>query len=170
MARNFGGGKRMAKHWHSLGSNILNATSADVTGLVANFLSDDEPFTVLRILGSWGYGPGVVNVINDTAALTYAIGVFSSDAVAVGGTAVPDPEDEPGYPWLYYKSVLFEQTIAAQDSGGDPRISRFFDINVKSMRKIKPRESLAIVFQFRDINGALLVHFNAECCRVLVAK
>ena len=168
MARNFGG-KRMAKHWDNIASNIISAISTDTTFVQAGTISSDLPFTVLRILGGWSYGPGAVNVINDAAGITCAIGVFSTDAVALGGTAMPDPENEPGYPWLYWKSVLFQQTKAQQHSDGDIRMADRFEINVKSMRKVKPRESVAMVFQYNNVNGAPTVDIVSQACRCLVA-
>jgi len=169
MPRHQGGGHRMVKSWQSMGTNIIQSVSADVTGIVSGVVNNDHAFTVLRILGEWSFGADSVNVIDDTAAITVGVGVFSTDAATLGGTALPDPEDEPEYPWLYWKSALFEQTVAQQHSGGDPRIARVYEIDVKSMRKVKPRESLAMVFQYRDINGAPGVNIVMSRSRVLIA-
>ena len=169
MARNFSG-KRMVKNWRSFNTTITQSIAADVTGVVAGNVGLDELFTVLRILGSWHYGPGGVNVVNDAAAISVGIGLVSSDAAALGGTAMPDPEDESDYPWLYFKTVQFVQTIAQQHSDGDPRMAGRFEIDVKSMRKVKPRESLVTVFQYRNINGNPTVDLSFPRARVLIAR
>ena len=164
-------GPRKPKFWSFIGTNITNAVSANSTLVLgANFaMAGTDTLTVMRMIGGYLIGPGAANVLADSAAITIAIGIFSTDAVTVGGTALPDPEDEPGYPWLFWASHLFETTVAQQDSTADPRMAIRRSFDIKSMRKMKPRETLTFVMQFRDINGAPTMNIVAERTRVLFA-
>ena len=161
-------GARMHKQWNSVGTNVIHAVSADITSVVAGSTTDDSPFTVLRVIGEVMFGPGAVNVIDDAAAITFALGVLPTDVVA-GNANLPDPEDEPDYPWLWWSIHFFAQSVAMQETGGDPRMAARIPFDVRSMRKVKSRESLVWVFQYRDINGAPTVDIVPGKARVLMA-
>ncbi len=165
-----GGFTRQRKHWVSMGTNITQQVSADVTGLVSGQVNRSSPFTVLRMIGEYSIGPGAVNVINDQCAWGLGIGVVSKDAADLGGTAMPDPIDEPDYPWLFWANHVLEMPVAQQDSLGDPRMVIRREYDVKSMRKIKVREALAQIFQFKDINGAPTFDLTWGITRVLIGE
>ena len=161
-------GARQRKSWVSMGNNIINVLSSDATGIVAGGVTRDEPFTVLRMIGEWCIGPSQVNVINDTCAVSLAVGVVSTDAYTVGGTAVPDPESEVGFPWLYWQSFVLNMQKAQQDSQGDPFMSIRRTFDIRTMRKIKPRESLVQIFQYRDVSGTPFFDLAWGVTRVLI--
>ena len=167
MARNFG--PRAKKRWAGMGTAITQSVSADVTGIVAGFVEDVDPTTVLRIIGEYTIGPGGVNVVNDQCVWILGIGVFSKDAVTVGGTVMPDPEDEAGFPWLFWAQHIMVMQVAQQDSQGDPLMALRRSYDIRSMRKIGSREVLAQVFQFRDISGAPTYDLSWGVNRVLLA-
>ncbi len=160
---------RARKKWGEIGTNVINAISADGTFITGTGLSGSDPFTVLRMIGEFMFGPGAVNVIDDVAAISFGIGVFSNDAFTLGGTAMPDPEAEPNFPWLFWSTHIFHQTIAQADATADPRMALRRSFDVRSMRKIKPREILGQVIQYRDINGAPTVDIVFGKTRVLQA-
>ena len=99
MADRFGG-RRMAKHWHVIAGVSLSFT-VDVTGLGGG-LALDGPWTAIRMLGEYTIGPDAAPAAGDQCTIGVGIGVVSSDAFAVGSTAMPDPVGEPEYPWLYW--------------------------------------------------------------------
>ncbi len=156
----------MPKHWHSLAGGLTNATGNGT--FIGGVLALDGPWTVIRMLGSYVIQPTSAPVAGDAVQITMAIGVVSSDAAAVGASALPDPDEEPDYPWLYWGSHTFFYGNTALDAGSDAfSIRKEFDI--RSMRKIKPRESLVVVKQYSDTVGAPPMSlFNART-RVLVA-
>ncbi len=166
MARTFSG-NRVRKQWGSVGTGITTQVSANITTIVAGFLSRTEAFTVMRLIGEYTIQPGAVNVINDQCVWTVGIGVVSNDA-ATANTSLPDPEDEPDYPWLYWASHNMSMQKAQQDSQGDPAMALRHTFDVHSMRKIKPREVLAVIIQFRDINGAPTYDLTWSKTRVLI--
>jgi len=167
MTRNFSG-TRVRKQWGSVGSSIINTASTNTTGIVAGFLARDESFTVMRLIGEYWIAPGAANVINDVMAISIGIGVVSVDAATLGGTAMPDPGTEPEYPWLYYGCHLMRMASANQDALGDPSMALRRTFDVHSMRKVKPREALVVVFQFEDINGSPTYDLGWCKTRVLV--
>ena len=159
-------GPRMAKHWHFLAGSV-NSLTGDTTILIAS-LALDGPFTVLRMLGEYTIGLSAVPVAADTARVCVGIGVVSTDAAALGSTAVPDPDAEPDYPWLYWRSHPFNYPSAASEPASEQSgVRTTFD--VKSMRKLKPRESLALIAQYVDVSGAPPLTLASGVTRVLVA-
>jgi len=150
MARNFGTQKK-AKLWLGLPGGQTGMT-ADGT-FIESALAFTSPQTVLRMIGEYTIVPVATPVAADAVVITVAIGKVSSDAFAVGATAVPDPGDEPGYPWLYWAShALKFPTADADPSGMGGTVRRSFD--VRTMRKFTAQESLIWVFEYADLTGA----------------
>lgn len=149
-------GPRQRKHWHSLGTNILVEMTGNGTFLLGSFTAGGgEPFTFLRGLGELVIGPDEAGiVIGDSARVTVGLGIVSADAVVVGASAVPDPADEPDYPWLwwYASHLLFISGSASNTSTVGLESSRV-EISTKAMRKVGPRESLVMVAQYEDLVG-----------------
>ncbi len=95
-------GPRQRKSWHHLTGGFILLT-ANSTNL-GSFFAPNEPATFLRLLGEYVIGPTSAPVVGDKAIVTVGIGVVSVDAATLGASAMPDPEDEPDYPWLYWAS------------------------------------------------------------------
>ena len=170
MARNFQRGPRMAKNWDTLGQPstpiVLTAT---VTGVDAGTLARDESWTVIRMIGEYLIVPAGAPVAGDHCSVGVGIAVVSSDAVAVGGSAMPDPLVDLGYPWLYWKAHMFNFQDSSGDIGGRGTAVRVpFDI--KTMRKVKPQETLAFIFEYIDGAGAPAMDLTPGLVRVLVAR
>ncbi len=165
MADNRFRGPRMQKHWHSIGPGSIGFT-ANATFL-AGSLNLDGPFTVIRMLGEYIVGVDAAPTAQDAARISVGIGVVSVDATVVGSTAMPDPGGEPDYPWLYWAEhpLFFVDTSLAGEETRSLR--RSFDI--RSMRKMKPREALAMVIEYQDIAGTPPIQVVSAQTRVLVA-
>lgn len=158
-------GPRQRKHWHNIPGGPITFTAAG-TAIGGSFGSDDDPATVLRMLGEYTitFTPNPVGL--DSCIIGIGIGVVSSDAAAVGAAAVPDPDGDPEYPWLYWASHPMFST------GTDPAVGaqaasvrRSFDSG--SMRKMKPKESLIFVAEYVDITGTPPVTLTIGETRVL---
>jgi len=162
-------GSRMPKNWIGINltanRTLFTVNSTSVIGDAANIL---EAVTVLRMIGEYIIGPTVAPSVNDAAAVSVGIGIFSSDAVALGGTAMPDPGAEPDFLWLFWaKHPLIYQDVSLDPSSPVAALRRSFDI--RSMRKVKSRESIAMVVDYEDNNGAPPVTFWCPGVRILVA-
>jgi len=105
MSNGHRGGRRMAKHWHSIAASTAAAT-VDVTTIGA-VLALDGPWTVIRMIGEYCIFPTNNVVAGDHAEVSVGIGVISSDAAAAGSASAPDPGSEPEFPWLYWSSHEF---------------------------------------------------------------
>ncbi len=166
--RGFQRSTRMARHWHSIPSSGMAHTASGT--LIGGSLALDGPFTVVRMLGHFIVVPlpGGTFVALDSALISLAIGVVSSDAVAAGAGSVPDPTGEPDYPWLYWAEKFFLLPSSSDDanSGEGSRWEVAFDI--RSQRKMKPRESLVVVSEYTDSTGAPPMNIKMAQTRVLV--
>ena len=157
----------MEKHWELLPSS----SSAFTTGSTA-FLSGNtpgHPATVLRMLGEYAIGSTAAPTALDACLISVGIGIVSADAAELGSTAMPDPSVEAEFPWMYWaEHAVFFSTTAADPNGANATVRRSFD--VRSMRKIKPRETLALVAQYVDVVGAPPVQLVTAGIRVLFAE
>ncbi len=171
MARGRGGHARQAKDWVPLPSTVLALTASGTFG--APILNFTDARTILRMLGEYVISLTGAAATADQVSITVALGLVSSDAAAVGASALPDPNGEPDYPWLYWASHMFNypQAIA---TGGDSNpgdagaLRRKFD--ARSMRKVKARESLVWVVEYMDIAGTPPITVQLGITRVLVGR
>ncbi len=166
MAR--GRGSRMQKQWIVIpgGPLILSAAGTNLGGSV---VSVAFPATIIRMLGEYSIGIGAAApTALDEAQIGVGIGVFSTDAVAVGGASLSDPTGDPGYPWLYWADhLVFFPTNSQTNASAQASVRRTFD--VRSMRRIKADQSLALVVGYVDVVGAPPIHVSVGTTRVLIA-
>jgi len=169
MARGFSKGTRQRKLWRSAGASTTVSSSTNSTTTIPPDLNDNtHPFTVLRMLGNFVIHPTAVNVLGDRWTFAVGIGVFSQDAIAVGGSALPDPIGDENYPWLYWYSAFFQMSVARRETEGDPSMGTRVAFDIRSMRKVKPREGLIMVVQYIDESGAPTAQINVAATRVLI--
>ncbi len=161
-------GTRMGKQWLGIPSITLNMT-ANGTNLGARTQSTTSQ-TVLRMIGEYNctFTPEGAVADGDECRIGLAIGIVSSDAFEAGITAVPDPVGEPEYPWLFWAEHSFAALEATdiQRSAEVGNLRRSFDI--RSMRKMKPRESLVWVVQYVDSVGTPPYTVQISATRVLI--
>ena len=162
---------RRSKEWGFIASEqtALSATATVIIGSLAFQL----PRTILRIMGEYVICPSGATVSADLATIGVGLGVVSTDAAAAGGASLPDPNAEFDYPWMYVASHQMFFSAATSSTAGEgaqgaaPSVRKSFD--VKSMRKVKPRESLALIIDYTDITGAPPLQFLNGSIRILLA-
>jgi len=159
---------KQAKTWDVLPSIEFNFTGSATVGLVA--LNFTLPQTVLRMLGEYVISPtdGATFTAGDAISMVVGIGVVSTDAFGVGGASLPDPAGEPEFPWLFWKShrlFIHSNTDSAVQSRA---ASLRYGFDIRSMRRVKPRESLAFIWQYVDSTGAPLYTASVGHTRVLL--
>jgi len=147
-------------------STGTTAFTADSSTVIGSGFTPGLAATILRMLGEYVITPTSAPTTNDEARVTVAIGVISADAVAAN--AAPDPGLEPDYPWLFWAShaLRFASTATDPNSAG-ASVRAGFDI--RSMRKMKPRETLIAVAEYEDFVGAPPLTLSWAAVRVLVA-
>ena len=158
---------RRRKQWTAVPA-FNNGFTSNATA-VGGGLGFTDADTVLRIIGEIGGFSSAAPVALDSCILTWAIGVFSTDAFAVGSTAMPDLASEPEYPWLYWYQAQFRFSTTALEAAEGSAAFRL-GIDVRSMRKMKPRETLGFIYQYQDTGGSPPVTAYNTQCRVLLAK
>ena len=160
---------RRRKQWTSLlGGGPLNFTAVG-SGGISNLAFGDGGNTILRMMGEYIITSVPMPVAADGCVITAAIGIFSTDAVTAGvSTAFPDFTAELEYPWLYWASHAFAFETADVDSNAAAgQIRHTFD--VRSQRKVSPRQSLAWVFEYGNFAGNPAMNVWAGATRVLLA-
>jgi len=165
-------GPRQVKSWLGLPSTQFSMTAVSTT--LVGTLSPGAPFTVLRILGEYSLSPTNVTVSGDGCEIGVGIGVVSTDAATLGSSAMPDPLTEAAYPWLYWAShgMWFPSATSGAAGEGPQGASASFRkvIDIRSMRKLKNRESLVLVVEYVDRTGLPPVEFNPGTFRVLLGQ
>ena len=168
MANFRGGGRRMAKQWVALAATPL-ALTASATAIGGSLVAT-EAFTVLRMIGEYIISPTSAPTAGDQTRVIVGIGVVSADALAVGASAMPDPGAEAEYPWLYWADHPFFFNSTALGGSGDGPIEGRYEYDIKSMRKLKPREALVLVVEYSNITGNPPLTFISGQTRVLTAE
>jgi len=165
-----GSGQRLAKQWGVIPAQSFGLTANSTT--IGPNLPATASQTVLRMLGEYILGSTGVATAQDEVLVVVGIGVIATDLATVGGTGIPDPAGEPDFPWLYWASHSLFYPSAVSGTAGQGDQSRLGSVRVpfdiKSMRKMKPRESLALIVQYVDINGTPPIRFGLAHSRILL--
>ncbi len=150
------------KSWSAVPGLSANI-SADSTFLASGFLSFLVPATILRVRGAVQAGFRTSGLtIADEASIVFGLGIFSTDAVVAGAGSLPDPSQEPDYPWMWYGEIILMAPVA---DFTPPLTVQRLEVDTKAMRKVKPGESLVVVVQTQ---GAVAVDVSFGDIRVLV--
>jgi len=168
----------MARHVRRPGRKIDFKQWSNAPGLIqqiaatGTFLSGSlsflAPGTILRVRGYVAAFFDATMQVDDRMVLTFGLGIFSTDAVALGATAVPDPADEPQYPWLWWKEFRLDSKTTTGLTGGWGIAAQRYEVDTKAMRKVKPGESLVMVFQSTNLAGAPATDIDVGQLRVLI--
>jgi len=161
------GGTRQRKHWHGTVDATKDFTGTS-TAIVSSF-SIDGPVTILRTVGNILVSPtgGGTFVAADRARIVFGLGVVSTDAFAVGPSAMPDPGDEAEFDWLWWYITWIQvlDTGVGDDMGVNERIV----VASKAMRKMSQRHTLVMIAQYADEAGA--PPMTVQCgLRVLIGE
>ena len=158
---------RRRKEWSALLGNILSISGAG-TSAGSSLAFSQGGHTVMRMMGEYTIGSIAAPVAGDREGVTVAIGVVSSDAAAAGAGSLPDPASEPEYPWLFWAShSLHYPSTGIQEAFGLGAVHKSFD--VRSQRKMSPRESLIVVMEVNGGLGDPPLQLNMGLTRVLLA-
>ena len=166
MARRMG--NRMSKAWAGIVA-VAEDLTADGTTL-HGALNFESPSTILRCMGEYVIQPTSSVTAGDEVIIAVGLAVVSTDAVAAGAGSLPDPSAEPEYPWLYWASHPFIFNAAGVDRLTDPSAGRF-SFDVRSRRRVKPRESLALIVEYGNVGtgGSPPITIASGNTRVLYA-
>ena len=158
---------RKEKEWNGIpGARVI--LSGNGTSQLGGSLAFASNITVMRFLGEYTMSPSSAPVAGDAVRITIGMAVLATDVVSVGASAFPDPEEEPEFPWLYWAShpLIFADT-SLDPSTASGSVRHTFDI--RSMRKLNPRQSIALAVQYADVVGTPAIHVALGGIRVLVA-
>ena len=155
-----GTSKRLTE-WSGLADQTgVNVASAGAT--LISSVSFEDPGTIVRARGSFMWRPQVYNADLSMAG-AFGIGLVSSEALAVGITAIPTPfSDSDWGGWMVWQS--FSGRMEFRSDAGTRFADSFVEIQIdsKAMRKVEP--STAMVFVAESQSGAMFV---AEQVRLL---
>jgi len=168
MPRQFRGPARKEKAWIiGVGAVSIDFVgNSTLSGGFRGFTSGKA--TVLRMLGEYSVVPTTTPTAGDEAVLTVGIGKVSTDAATLGATALPDPADEPEYPWLYWASHPLQFQAATLDPNAAAANLRVA-YDIKSMRKFSASEALVMVIQYGTSVGDPTLTMLIGNQRVLIA-
>ena len=155
------------KQWDALPALTFSGpASTGNTG--GSQLAFSSPATILRMRGRFIVGFDETMVLGDKARVGFGIGVISTDSATLGATALPDPLGDPEFPWLWWYEVNMI-TAASGDvsSRAFGMANQVVEFDSKAMRKIKPSQSLVLVFETGDTVGNPTIEMSMAQTRVL---
>jgi len=161
-----GGGKKIDfKQWGSITGLIAELSANQTT--ISGSLAFTVPATILRFRGYVAAMFDESMQAGDQLILTFGLGLFSTDAVALGATAMPEPANEPEFPWIWWKEMRLDAFAAAAVSTYGSTNQRY-EVDSRAMRKVKPGESFAFVVQATGAQGAPVTLVDIGQTRVLI--
>jgi len=165
---------RRRKSWDSFTGSVLTLT-ANGTSIGSAALSFAESGrTIMRVLAdiNVSFHTAVSITASDSADITCGLAIVTADAFSAGAGSLPDPEDEPNFPWLMWKHINIYAFLAETSTqpfipAGDASFR--WEVDSRVMRKMRAGEALVWVVQYVDITGTPSVSVRVGTTRVLVA-
>ena len=150
------------KQWSSVPGLSADVAAAGNQG--GSQLAFTFPATILRIRGGGhiGIDGGADGAANN---VTVGIGIVSTDAATLGATALPDPQDEPEYDWMWWRELNVKRIVQTAETDSDIAGTVRWVIDSKAMRKVKPGQSLIMIFQTGTTTA---IDIEMEQLRVLI--
>ena len=153
------------KQWDSMPTvQIAGAAAATHQGGAITF---NVPATILRCRGELLMYFDATKQVGDLMIVTAALGIVSADAYTAGVGSMPDPAGEPEYPWLWWGEWRLDSIVAAAEEGAGLTVHRV-SVDTKAMRKIKPGQNIAWIFELGGVVGAPATIIEQTQTRVLI--
>ncbi len=154
------------KSWTPIAS--FSAQTNSETTTAGNGFSVGSTSTILR---TRGFVQASMNdsgkAVDDNVLVTFGLGIVSSDAFAVGASALPDPAIDANYPWIWWGEMFLESQSTTNAEGWGISAQRV-DVDSKAMRRIQQSQTLAWVIQTSSSAGAPVIDLAIGTTRVLV--
>ena len=144
--------------------SLPGVATGTISGASIAFL---EPATVLRCRGEVLVAMDETMQVGDKALIAFGLAIVSTDAFTLGATALPDPAGDANFPWLWWHQTLMASNLAVGLNNQGSSVARIV-IDTKAMRKVKPLESLAMVFQVVAGTGSPVMDVDFSIIRVLI--
>ena len=155
---------RRRKGWLDIPSIQLDGITAAGTQLGGSLPFTGPGHTIERmIIPSIGlFNRVAASAATESLKVVMALGIVSTDAFDAGAGSVPEPGDEPEFPWLFW-TVL--NLVAVDASAGLEQPSMQYrtpDYDVRTKRKIGARQSLCWIVQHTEpvattMNASLVI-------------
>ena len=112
--------------------------------------SGEAPVTLVRTRGRWQTNIAAV-AARGIDRIVFGMIVVSSDAFAIGVTALPGPISDPENDWIVWSPLMNSHgTDTAQDVEFNDRV----ELDSRGMRKLKLGDVLAVMFEVEsDVAG-----------------
>ena len=166
MARRHGGKTIDYKSWVDIPATQF-AISGEATA-IGNPRDFTAPATVLRVRSTiTAYFDESVQV-GDELNFTFGLGIVSTDAAALGLTAVPDPASDVEYPWLWWGTMCLQSVLAAGGERPWGMTAQILHVDTKAMRRVKPKESILWVIQSTGQVGSPVTNVQIHQSRMLI--
>ena len=124
----------------------------------------EQVATLVRTRGAFMARVLSVAAATDSMVGAIGLGIVSTDAFAVGATAVPGPFTDPEWDgWLWHQYyTLAGVTATAADGSNAVGFVRRFEIDSKAMRKINGNEILMGVFEVGVETGTMSIRVSGD--------
>ncbi len=150
MALSFGRVRRVGSQRHGDWSGSTPQTSvgsiaASSAGLLITFTPAAAGETLIRTRGLFGWKSDQ-NVAAEDQFGAVGLCRVSAQAEAIGITAVPHPDTDAGYPWLWH-SYFASSFVFGTAVGMEPNFMHSMVIDSKAMRKVSDDERIVMVVE-----------------------
>ena len=103
--------------------------------------------------------------------VTFGLGIVSTDAATLGATALPEPNGDCEYPWLWWGEIFLQAPVAnAGLISGFGTYAQRLEVDSKAMRKVTNKETLLWVAETSGVVGAPAVDITFGSTRILIGS
>ena len=151
-ARTFRQGPQRSFIWSDIlvDSFVVGLGSAKVAGTATGLIVSGV--TLIRTRGHLNvhFDPAS---IGDVIQVAVGLGIYSSDAFAVGSTALPGPITDADYDWIWHNVMTMGPAFSATETGVDILSNKWVEVDSKAMRKLKPNQTVGWMLEALVLSG-----------------
>jgi len=120
--------------------------------------------TILRTRGRVNLSlTAAVAAVTDRCRVTAGIAIVSSDAVTLGATALPEPETDRSFPWMWWDTWWVQSSSTATPPVIPAQGVYNEVVDVKSMRKVRVDQAIALIVEVSFLTGTIPpMRFSAD--------
>ncbi len=147
------------------GSTAVTAISASAISIIGSGLTlATESFaTITRLRGYVQAYLKTADAVNAGFHCGFGVGIVSSDAFAIGATAIPGPLTDAEWPGWFYYTIFDVHGATATFDGSERNVNLSWDVDSKAQRILKENETVVAMLETVEVtNATMSVFFDSR--------
>ena len=151
-------GRRVDYVWEGIGAGGATA-SVTTTAILQEIVAIADARTLYRVRGELLAFLTTSGAANSVKMLAVGLIVVSTEALAAGVASISSPLSDLNAPWLWHGFMICGRTTVTEGEDSFMTSNRL-TVDSKSMRRLKPNQSIVFVAQPQNLAGTETIQIS----------